>query len=765
MFEKKWLFFSSKSKSVRKKILIVASLLAMIPVFIMGAAAYYIASGSFVEEINLANRQTISQIQQRIDEKLVTLETVALQNAVNPTLSRFLSLNDPENDLENIGLTMSLLNSMQVLIADIDSVYLYRPDKRLVVSPSIGVRGEELLPDHVREAISKNPAKIWLDHELENELVRDGFHRITFVRRINASDHSPAGYLIVNLNDTAFFRVFTNMRLGNRELLIVTPSGNVFAENTRNQQRDVFKEYGFIRKLMESDESEMMTREEVNGQELSVNYLKSSYNGWKYVTIIPLSELNRHLDKIRDTTFIICLVLVLISAIAAGFLSNGWFKALQSVIDTIRKKGGITEPLKQQNEFALIRNYFESLYENNEMLGKQIEESRPVLQVNFIQKLLTEHFGETMADRAKYYHIPMKYAHYTVICIELDNMRGHTEQDLNLFHYAVMNISKEMISRYSEGLVVRMHSGHIAILINHEGVESFLTDDKSKPFHIAEEIRQVAESLLKITVTMGIGRNYEGLSQIRNSYREALEALEYQMVEGSGRVLFIGQINPGSTSFSYPYEIEQNIITHLKMANLQQINGLLDEFTQELRAELFSTEHVRQSFAQLIAVTLRTLFEMDPTSTLFREYNLYQHLNELSTSEKIVNWLKTEVYPPIVEQLRNRTVQRNHSTIQKVLNHIHEYYDTDLSLPLLAAIISVPVSQFSHMFKADAGMTPSEYVIAYRMEKARAMLEETDSKVSEIAEKLQYNNSQNFIRVFKKMNGMTPGEYRSRSKE
>ncbi|MNP16773.1 HTH-type transcriptional regulator YesS [compost metagenome] len=237
------------------------------------------------------------------------------------------------------------------------------------------------------------------------------------------------------------------------------------------------------------------------------------------------------------------------------------------------------------------------------------------------------------------------------------------------------------------------------------------------------------------------------------------------MVEGSGRVLFIGQINPGSTSFSYPYEIEQQLITHLKMANLAQVDSLLGDFAQELRAELFSTEHVRQSFAQLIAVTLRTLFEMDPTSTLFREYNLYQHLNELSTSEKIVNWLKTEVYPPIVEQLRNRTVQRNHSTIQKVLNHIHEYYDTDLSLPLLAAMISVPVSQFSHMFKAEVGMTPSEYVIAYRMEKARVMLEETDSKVSEIAERLQYNNSQNFIRVFKKMNGMTPGEYRSRSKE
>lgn len=59
-------------------------------------------------------------------------------------------------------------------------------------------------------------------------------------------------------------------------------------------------------------------------------------------------------------------------------------------------------------------------------------------------------------------------------------------------------------------------------------------------------------------------------------------------------------------------------------------------------------------------------------------------------------------------------------------------------------------------------MTFSEYLIAYRMEKARELLETTNDKISDIAEKLRYNNSQNFIRVFKKMNSATPGEYRTR---
>ncbi len=755
--------FAFTSGPVRRKVLIIASLLATIPVLIMGATAYYIASGKFIEELRVASKQTMLQIQQRIDEKLITLEKITLQNAVNPTLSRFLSLSNPEEDIENLGMTMTILNSMQVLIEDVDAVYLYRPDKQLVVSPNLGRVGEEVLPEYVREAISHNPPKIWLDHKLESSLVRDGFHQVTFVRRINATDPMQPGYLIINLNDTTFFRVFSNMRLGSRELIIVTPSGNIFSDGTKSHIQNRFEHYGFFREMMASDASEMLMTEQVDGRSMSINYLKSNYNGWKYVTIVPYSDLTRHLQKIKQMTFMICLLLVLVSTAATGLLSKRWYRALQSLIDLIKNKGGLAEAQKNQNEFALIRNYFESLNKNNELLGKQIEESMPLLRVNFIQKMLTEPFHSSMRERAVYYNIPVMHAFYTAICIELDNMRGHTEQDANLFHYAVINIAKEIVSRHSEGLVVQMHSGHIAVLINHDAEELSLTDLKAKSFSISEEIRNVSESLLHITVTIGIGHSYEGLEHARSSYREALEALEYQLVEGSGRVLFIGQIKPGPSSFSYPYEIEQQIVTHLKLANLPAIHNLLDDFAQALRTELFNHEHVRQSFTQLIAASLRALFEMDPNSTHLHAYNLYQRLNELNTSHKIVKWLKTDVYPPMVDHISIRTVQRKHMTIQKVLDHIHQHYDTDLSLPLLAGLVSMPVSQFSHMFKTEAGMTFSEYLIAFRMEKARHLLETTDAKISDIAEKLRYNNSQNFIRVFKKINGITPGEYRLRS--
>ncbi len=59
----------------------------------------------------------------------------------------------------------------------------------------------------------------------------------------------------------------------------------------------------------------------------------------------------------------------------------------------------------------------------------------------------------------------------------------------------------------------------------------------------------------------------------------------------------------------------------------------------------------------------------------------------------------------------------------------------------------------------------SEYLIMYRINMAKQWLVNTDISVKDIATKLHYNNSQNFIRSFRKMEGITPGKYRSQHKQ
>ena len=99
--------------------------------------------------------------------------------------------------------------------------------------------------------------------------------------------------------------------------------------------------------------------------------------------------------------------------------------------------------------------------------------------------------------------------------------------------------------------------------------------------------------------------------------------------------------------------------------------------------------------------------------------------------------------------------------IVDVLTYIHEHYlEDNFSVKYMASEFETSVSNLSHFFKKNQGMSISQYVENIKMERARELLEESDRKVSEIARLLRYGSSTVFIEVFKKQTGMTPGAYR-----
>lgn len=93
---------------------------------------------------------------------------------------------------------------------------------------------------------------------------------------------------------------------------------------------------------------------------------------------------------------------------------------------------------------------------------------------------------------------------------------------------------------------------------------------------------------------------------------------------------------------------------------------------------------------------------------------------------------------------------------------IRKEFDTPLSLDAVAKRLHYNSNYLSGMFNKEMNMTFSEYLADCRLAAARRWLLETPLPVKDIARRLQYNNPQNFIRSFRKAQGVTPGEYRLR---
>jgi len=93
--------------------------------------------------------------------------------------------------------------------------------------------------------------------------------------------------------------------------------------------------------------------------------------------------------------------------------------------------------------------------------------------------------------------------------------------------------------------------------------------------------------------------------------------------------------------------------------------------------------------------------------------------------------------------------------------YIEEHYAEPITLESLAEILSYSIPQLSVLFKKKTGYSVIDYVIRKRIEYAKTMLTQTDATVKEIAASVGYKDSFYFGRIFKKVVGISPAQYRA----
>jgi AraC family transcriptional regulator len=101
--------------------------------------------------------------------------------------------------------------------------------------------------------------------------------------------------------------------------------------------------------------------------------------------------------------------------------------------------------------------------------------------------------------------------------------------------------------------------------------------------------------------------------------------------------------------------------------------------------------------------------------------------------------------------------------LRRVLIYIEAHLDTDLKLQQLAAEAGVSAFHFAHLFRASTGITPHQYVLAQRVDRAKALLRVPHLTVAEIAASTGFSSATNFVRSFRMRTGATPGEWRTKA--
>lgn len=100
--------------------------------------------------------------------------------------------------------------------------------------------------------------------------------------------------------------------------------------------------------------------------------------------------------------------------------------------------------------------------------------------------------------------------------------------------------------------------------------------------------------------------------------------------------------------------------------------------------------------------------------------------------------------------------------IKKAIEYIEHNYIEDIKITDIANFIGVNRSYLFTVFKKSLNISPQEFLLNYRMEKAYVLLNNDKLSISDIARSVGYRDPLNFSKMFKKINGVSPKAYREK---
>ncbi|CAN7717099.1 helix-turn-helix domain-containing protein [Paenibacillus sp. LjRoot153] len=727
--------------------ILFAMLLVAIPVVSIGMISYHISSQDIEKKVKESNAQILLQNQMRIEQVLKNVEMGAVQYLNSPLVTDNLYNALTQDDFQTITSLAKGLYNLHSLSGVADT-HLINMEKNWMIS-NLGFTGtedysnKELLNDYTKNA--KN--LFWLADE-------KGIRMVVKLPMI-APSTAPKALLIIEMSKK-------EMEKG---LAQTKQLGDIYV---LNREHIPFLSNAGADYISDSILEPLKTVADANGyyegKNKAVNYRTSS-NNWIYASVVSIDQVTMESKKIALVTINVCLIVFIVIAAAAFYGSRRMYSPIRRLFQTMEQFGGETTEPRKKDEFAYIEDRFNALFRTRKQFQQQLQGQTGQMKEFFLLKLFMGQVTESeFAFKCDAYGFAEKGKPMGVIALQIDSLQDtrYMESDKELLLFAIHNIVSELLPA----------NRLLGSLLLDQSQVSLLTGDVDDPqelqrsFHqAAEEIKCKVHELLQLKVSIGISRVFSRYTDAMNAHAEALEALKRRIRLGSDIIIHYDDIESVHENSKY-------LVTSLNYLKDYLVNALktgdaistFDHFDQYVASIM--ERDIRFNDFQFVMVELITEIhgyvqqQGGTLEGLISTKSVLHAFMKLNTVQEITSWFKTDLLPPALAFFKGRADSQYINLAHQMVEMIHEGYEQDISLESCAAKLKYHPVYVSRVFKKETGVTFIDYLTNYRVDMAKKWLKETDMKISEIAERLNYANSTGFIRTFRKLTGMTPGQYR-----
>lgn len=413
--------------------------------------------------------------------------------------------------------------------------------------------------------------------------------------------------------------------------------------------------------------------------------------------------------------------------------------------------------------------------EDVRQLKEHYRTSLPLLRESFLASLLTRKLPRSIIEeKIRNYELSLNGGCYLAAVMALYPASVDKEQtssaslrhsgDLDLMLHAMLNIAKELLDPLSL----------VSAFIYQDSIVLLIANDEREEEAWFSELQVTLDRLLKsilhylkLPVTIGVGSMVRNLSDLKLSYQGALLALDYRLILGAEKVIFIDDVErPRPDGVRLDELKEQALIRSLKLGTEEELTEAISHILDELIGASCTIQDVQVYLLEVVTAVLRSAKEsgVEIEALFGAGFQLHAEIFKFSGLREAKAWLQ-DISLTIRKHIASSRQHAYKDIVEKALQYTREHYvDSELSLQKLCMQLHISTGYFSAVFKREVKMTYVQYLMQLRMETAKELLRSSDLKAFEIAERVGFADPNYFSFCFKKLVGISPKEYRTQAR-
>lgn len=405
-------------------------------------------------------------------------------------------------------------------------------------------------------------------------------------------------------------------------------------------------------------------------------------------------------------------------------------------------KDYLLKPSKASEIIAAANRLFEELEKNlKESAERQqeqgaLQKALTIVETDIVTQLLFDHVPEMHIDLLGEMLETQPTTEKFVMTVLVPDGADHLYAEI-----------KEKIGSGHSVWMGACYGNQFPLIVFRNPVHSF----RSQAITLAKEILSVTGR--QEGWFIGIGTVCELWDDIRNSYQKSLIPL--MDVKAQSRYLFYSdKLEPVTADLpAFIKQQEKRLSEFVRLGEWEAVESLMLELIRQLEHAGEKVMRTQQRSLEFLWLATRAMEEIGiEADAPFYSIPAQDHRQLISETLELINGLK-KVHLNYHSRLE---VDKIHRIKQFIREHSHE----DISLEALARKVDWSPIYISKMFKEKFGVNYIDYLTECRIEKAKKLLSDPEKSLKAIALEVGYHEPNYFSKVFRKMTGISPTEYR-----